>query len=278
MVPSTASDPRTSGCGRTSPARAIGRVSRCLRSASLCPYPTNEWSRVFRVIAYGMLLLAIPAVAHHKPLQWRAPVGAIRTVGPAERNDSGALDMVGDAEDSVDLRLATAVQGREDGTESKGAGSQHEVLHTRVDRGASLKSGLPRGGLVHAGHDQHRCGREWLTHAPCRWQRGPGGGARLLVHLTDRVLHTGVADHNEVPGLGIGAGRAVDRCGQNLIDECVRDILSGEGADRALVAKQLMHVGDRLHRKPPCWCGPRPVRRGTHGGHVGQTWAWCRTM
>src|SRR2546422_9799615 len=51
MAPSTASDPRTSGCGRTSPARAIGRVSRCLRSASLCPYPANEWSRVVRVSA-----------------------------------------------------------------------------------------------------------------------------------------------------------------------------------------------------------------------------------
>ena len=59
----------------------------------------------------------------------------------------------------------------------------------------------------------------------------------LLVYLADSVLHTRVADHNEVPGLGIGAGGAVDRCGQNLIDECVRDILSGEGADRALVAK-----------------------------------------
>src|SRR5215510_3451477 len=278
MVPSTASDPRTSGCGRTSPARAIGRVSRCLRSASPCPYPTNAWSRVFRVMAYGVLLLAVPAVAHHKPLQWRASVGAIRTVGPAERNDGGTLDMVGDAEDSVELCFATAVQGREHGAESKGAGGQHEVLHTRIDRGASLKSGLPRGGLVHTGHDQHRGGRERLTHTTCRWQRGPGGGARLLVHLTDRVLHTGVADHNEVPGLGIGAGGAMDRRSQDLIDECVRDILRGEVADRTLVAKQLMHVGNRLHRKTPYWCGPRPVRRGTHGGHVGQTWAWCSIM
>jgi len=108
--------------------------------------------------------------------------------------------------------------------------------------------------------------------------RPSAGGARLLVHLADRVLHTGVTDHNEVPGLGIGAGGAVDRCSQDLIDECVRDILRGEVADRTLVAKQLMHVGNRLHHKTPYWCGPRPVRRGTHGGHMGQTWAWCRTM
>src|SRR2546427_6283604 len=75
MAPSTASAARTSGCGRTPPGRDNGRVSRCLRSACPCPYPTNAWS--------------LPAVAHHKPLQRRPPVGVILTVGPAERDDRG---------------------------------------------------------------------------------------------------------------------------------------------------------------------------------------------
>ena len=43
----------------------------------------------------------------------------------------------------------------------------------------------------------------------------------------------------------------MDRSGQDLIDQCVRNILIGEVADRTLVAKQLMHVDDRLHRAPP---------------------------
>src|SRR5262249_52329035 len=87
------------------------------------------------------------------------------------------------------------------------------------------------------------------------------------------VLHTRVADHNEVPGLGIGAGGAVDHCGQDPIDELVRDILIGEVADRTLVAKQLMHVGDRLHRAPhvePRWVSPASTSRVASG----RRWAY----
>ena len=32
-----------------------------------------------------------------------------------------------------------------------------------------------------------------------------GEGARLLVHLADGRLHSLVTDHDEVPGLGVGA-------------------------------------------------------------------------
>jgi len=68
--------------------------------------------------------LAIPAVAHHKLRERRSPVGAILAVGPAEWDDRGALDVVGDAEDLVDTRLATAVQGREHRAKSEGARRQ----------------------------------------------------------------------------------------------------------------------------------------------------------
>src|SRR5262245_7016949 len=159
------------------------------KAAMLVMLPEGCW--------HGGLSLAVPTVVHHKPLQRRPPVGAILTIGPAERDDGGTLDMVGDAEDSMDLRLATAVQGCEHGPEAKGAGCQHEVLHARVDRGAGLQSGLARGGEVHAGHDQHRCGRERLAHAVCRRPCG-SGGAHLLVYLADGILHMLVADHNEV--------------------------------------------------------------------------------
>jgi hypothetical protein len=37
----------------------------------------------------GALPLAVPAVAHHKPLQRWPPVGAIVTIEPAERDDRG---------------------------------------------------------------------------------------------------------------------------------------------------------------------------------------------
>jgi hypothetical protein len=40
----------------------------------------------------------------------------------------------------------------------------------------------------------------------------------------------------------------VDRGGQDLLDEVVRDILIGEVADRTLAAKQLVYIGNRLHR------------------------------
>ena len=43
----------------------------------------------------------------------------------------------------------------------------------------------------------------------------------------------------------------MDRGGQDLIDERVRNVLIGEAADRALAAKQLVHVADRLHPAPP---------------------------
>ena len=47
----------------------------------------------------------------------------------------------------MDLRLTTAVQGREHGPKAKGAGGQHEVLHTRIDRGAGLQSAWPEAGM-----------------------------------------------------------------------------------------------------------------------------------
>src|SRR5262249_59362943 len=93
-------------------------------------WPDGRW--------YGVLLLAVPAVVHHKPLQRRPPVGAILTVGPAERDNGGTLDMVGDAEDGVGLRLTTAGAGREHGAEAPGAGCQHGVLAAPGDRGAGL--------------------------------------------------------------------------------------------------------------------------------------------
>src|SRR2546422_3160119 len=171
--------------------------------------------------------------------------------------------MVGDAEDLVDTSLATAVQGREHSPESEGSRRQHEILHTRVNRGTGLKSSLAGGWRVDAGDDQHRCGREWWTH-PTRhlWPVPVGGAPGLLVYLADCLLYSLVADRNEMPGLGVGAGGAVDRGGQDLIDECVRDLRIGEGADGALVAKQLMHIGDRLHGEPPCWSSPHvlPLR------------------
>src|SRR5205814_8200724 len=77
--------------------------------------------------------LAVPAVAHHEPLQRRPTVGTILAVGPAERDDRRALDMVGNAKDFVDARLAPAVQGREHRSEPEGPRRQHEVLHARVD-------------------------------------------------------------------------------------------------------------------------------------------------
>src|SRR5262249_60739097 len=78
--------------------------------------------------------------------------------------------------------------------------------------------------------------------APPARRRRPvavGVGPGLLVPLADSPLHRLVADHDEVPGLGIGAGGPVDRGGQDLNDQRVRNVLIGEAADRALAAKQL---------------------------------------
>src|SRR5262249_38500388 len=151
--------------------------------------------------------LAGPAVAHHELRQRRPPVWAILTVGPAEWDDGGALDMIGDAEDFMDTSLATAGEGGEHGTEAEGSRRQREILHTWVNRGTGLKSGLAGGWRVDAGDDQHRCGRERLTHlAGSPWPVPASVGPRFLVYVADRLLHSLVADHNEVPGLGVGAG------------------------------------------------------------------------
>jgi hypothetical protein len=43
---------------------------------------------------------------------------------------------------------------------------------------------------------------------------------------------------------------AVDRCGQDLMHQGVRDLCISEGTDRALVTKQRLHIGNGLHRLP----------------------------
>src|SRR5262245_19643348 len=105
--------------------------------------------------------------------------------------------MIGDAEDLMDTSLATAVQGGEHGTEAEGSRCQHEILHTRVNRGTGLESGLAGGWRVDTGDDQHRCGRERLTHlAGSPWPVTASVGLRSLVHIADRLLHSLVAEHN----------------------------------------------------------------------------------
>src|SRR5262245_28943902 len=221
--------------------------------------------------------LPVPAVAHHEPLERRATVRAVLAVGPPERDDRGALDVVRNAEDLVDARLAAAVQRRQHGSEAERARGQHEVLYARIDRGAGLEPRLSRGGRVDAGDDQHRRRGERLARSG--GGRGParvGGSPRLLVGLAHGLLHRGVADHDEVPGLGVRAGGAVDRRRENPVDELVRDVLVGEAADRALPAKELLHVGDGPHRAPPClseilaatktaaWLAPAEPSRAAH--------------
>src|SRR4029450_13215874 len=93
----------------------------------------------------------------------RPPVGNILAVRPADWDDRRALDIVGNAEDFVDARLAPAVQRREYRSEPEGPRRQHEVLHARIDRRTGLEPGLPGGGRVDAGDDQDRRGRERLT-------------------------------------------------------------------------------------------------------------------
>src|SRR5262245_10535002 len=61
----------------------------------------------------GRRSLSVPAIAHHEPLERRTPVGAVLAVGPAERDDRGALDVVRNAEEFVDASLAAPVQRRE---------------------------------------------------------------------------------------------------------------------------------------------------------------------
>src|SRR5919108_3774510 len=97
--------------------------------------------------------LAGPAVVHHKLGQRWPPVRAIVPVGPAERDNRRALDLVGDAEDRVDARLPTAVQRREAAPEPEGSGRQQEILHAGVDRGARLEAGTAGGWGVDAGDD-----------------------------------------------------------------------------------------------------------------------------
>src|SRR5262249_60222395 len=111
--------------------------------------------------------LATPAVAHHEPLQRRPPVGTILAVRPAHRDDRRALDIVGNAEDFVDARLAPAVQRREYRSEPEGPRRQHEVLHARVDRRTGLEPGLAGGRRGDAGDDQPPPGPEPAT-APAR--------------------------------------------------------------------------------------------------------------
>src|SRR5262245_48378759 len=118
--------------------------------------------RIQTAVALYASCLAGPAVTHHKLRQRRPPVRAILAVGPAQGDDGGALDMFGDAEDLMNTRLATAVQGGEHGPKPEGARCQHEVLHTRVNRGTGLESGLAGGRCVDTGDDQYRGGRERL--------------------------------------------------------------------------------------------------------------------
>jgi hypothetical protein len=178
----------------------------------------------------------------------------------------------------VDARLPTAVQRREAAPEPEGSSRQQEILHAGVDRGARLEAGTAGGGSVDTGDDQDGRRRQGLTRAPGRWRRARG--ARLLVHLIDRVLHGRVADHNKVPGLGIGARRAVDRGGQDLIDQLVWDRFLAEGPDRALVPKQHLHVGDGLHRAPFSrevpWSGTRLSGMACHPRHASRAPGSCR--
>ena len=109
--------------------------------------------------------LAGPAVVHHKLGQRWPPVRAIVPVGPAERDDRRGLDLIGDAEDLVDARLPTAVQGGQAAPKPEGSGRQQEILHAGVDRGARLEAGPAGGGGVDTGDDQDGRRRKGLTRA-----------------------------------------------------------------------------------------------------------------
>ena len=98
--------------------------------------------------------LARPAVVHHKLGQRWPPVRAIVPARPAKRDDRGALDVVGDAEDRVEARLATAVQRREAAPEPQGSSRQQDILHAGVDGGARLEAGPARGKGVDTSDDR----------------------------------------------------------------------------------------------------------------------------
>ena len=94
-----------------------------------------------------------PAVVHHELLKRWSSVWAILTVGPAERDDSGALDVVGDVEDLVDTSLAAPMHGCHHGSQANSSGRQHDILHAWVDGSACLEPGLARGWCVNASYD-----------------------------------------------------------------------------------------------------------------------------
>jgi hypothetical protein len=85
----------------------------------------------------------------------------------------------------------------------------------------------------------------------CGRRRRPVGSADFFVDLADGIFYGLVSDHNEVPGLSVGAGGSVNRRSQHLMHEFVRNHLIGEVADGALMAKQVVDVGDRFHALAP---------------------------
>src|SRR5262249_9285860 len=102
------------------------RTAPCLRRLLIVCSPPCARGVVVRprrpsALALGRFLrLAAPAVARHDRLRGRPAVGPSLAGRPAERDDRRALDVVGNAEDLVDARLAAAVQGREHRSEPEG--------------------------------------------------------------------------------------------------------------------------------------------------------------
>ena len=175
-----------------------------------------------------------------------------RQGGPAERDDRGALDAVGDAEYRVQLVLAPAVQRGQHRADGRARAPALRAIRfwqgsrSEIDRGARLEArASPEAGVRTARDDQHRgpssiepCGRPRATQAHDLGDLGVmSRRARVVVAPTQgpriRAFCSRIAqrDDAQAPGLGVGPGRRVDRGLQHRTHVLLAHLAIGPGAD-----------------------------------------------